>query len=245
MISALPGLLLALAIAKWLRFDHPVKTATGNTPRWSELLRSRNLLLATLAILFAMAGIFVISAMVPLYLTQELKLDTRTMGFVMSAIGFGGFCGSFGISALSDRIGRRPAALLSFAAASVSVYVFSLASADPTVLFCLLFLVSVFALGLLGLLTGPIATESAPAGLVASAVGLVSGVGEIVGGGLAPVIAGSIAQHYGLASTLDFALGGFLCGGAVILWLVETAPACLKAPAGTLTAAVRSEVTSS
>jgi hypothetical protein len=49
-------------------------------------------------------------------------------------------------------------------------------------LFCMLFLVSVFALGLSDLLTGPIATESDPAGLVASAAELVSGVGEISGG---------------------------------------------------------------
>jgi len=106
----------------------------------------------------------------------------------------------------------------------VLLYLFAHAGPDPLTLFLLLFGVSVFALGLLGLLTGPIATEAAPVGLVASSVGLVSGGGEIFGGGLAPAIAGFIAQHFGLPSTLTFALGGLVAGGVVSLFLVETSP---------------------
>ena len=62
-------------------------------------------------------------------------------------------------------------------------------------LFALLFGVSLFSIGLLSLLSGPVATEAAPPGLVASAIGFVSGVGETFGGGVAPVIAGFIAQR--------------------------------------------------
>ena len=45
------------------------------------------------------------------------------------------------------------------------------------------------------MLTGPIATEAAPAGLISSAIGIVVGAGEIFGGGAAPSIAGWVAQH--------------------------------------------------
>ena len=228
MISAVPGLIVAALLAALLR-EHPKSELpqpdlAHAKPRWSALFRSRNVLLATLAILCAMAGIFVVSAMVPTYLVEVLHLDTQSMGFVVSAIGFGGFVGSFGVAGVSDFIGRRPAAVIAFVGAAILLYVFSHTGANPQLLFALLFGISVFALGLLGLLSGPIATEAAPLGLIASSVGFVSGTGEIFGGGLAPVIAGFIAQHFGLPATLEFALGGLAAGAVVALFLVETAP---------------------
>jgi sugar phosphate permease len=128
------------------------------------------------------------------------------------------------VAGVSDFIGRRNAAIIAFVCAAVLLYLFAQTGANPQTLFILLFGVSVFALGLLGLLSGPIATEAAPIGLVASSVGFVSGAGEIFGGGLAPAIAGFIAQHFGLSTTLTFALGGLVVGAVVSLFLVETAP---------------------
>jgi predicted MFS family arabinose efflux permease len=230
MISAIPGLIVATLIVRTLRDDTPAPSATGAAPTvpWSHLFRSRNVMLATLAVLCAMAGIFVICAMVPVYLEHVLKLNPQEMGFVVSAIGFGGFVGT-GVPAISDRIGRRPAAIGAFIGAAVLLYAFAQTGANPTLLFVLLFGLSVCALGLLGLMSGPIATEAAPLGLVASSVGFVSGAGEIFGGGLAPVLAGYVAQHFGLPYTLNFALGGLLCGAVVSLFLLETAPARLRA----------------
>ncbi|MCR1770895.1 MFS transporter [Burkholderia glumae] len=228
MISAAPGLIVAVLISRVLR-DKPKSELQGPAsaqarPRWTGLFGSRNVWLAMLAILCAMSGIFVVSAMVPTYLVEVLHLDTQQMGFVVSAIGFGGFVGSFGVAGISDFIGRRNAALIAFIGAAVFLYLFARTGANQLALFGLLFGVSVFALGLLGLLSGPIATEAAPAGLVASSIGFVSGAGEIFGGGLAPAVAGFVAQHFGLPSTLTFALGGLIAGAVVSLFLVETSP---------------------
>ncbi|MCM2493944.1 MFS transporter [Burkholderia glumae] len=228
MISAVPGLIVAVLISRVLR-DKPKSELQGPAsaqvrPRWTGLFGSRNVWLAMLAILCAMSGIFVVSAMVPTYLVEVLHLDTQQMGFVVSAIGFGGFVGSFGVAGISDFIGRRNAALIAFIGAAVFLYLFARTGANQLALFGLLFGVSVFALGLLGLLSGPIATEAAPAGLVASSIGFVSGAGEIFGGGLAPAVAGFVAQHFGLPSTLTFALGGLIAGAVVSLFLVETSP---------------------
>ena len=231
-VSAIPGLIVAALIALLLR-EHPrnelVESATTTAsaaarPRWSELFKSRNVVLAMLATLCAMAGIFVIGAMVPSYLVDYLHLDTEHMGFVLSAIGFGGFLGEFGLAGISDFAGRRLTAVIAFVGAAISLYVFARIGANPVTLFIVLFVVSFFALGLLGLLTGPIATEAAPLGLVASAIGITSGTGEIFGGGIAPAVAGFIAQHYGIQFTLQFALIGLVCGAFVSLALIETAP---------------------
>lgn len=228
MISAVPGLIVSFLIWRSLRETGrgraPTAQVGGTKANWTQLLRTRNVLVATAAILCAMGGIFVIGAMVPTYLIAVLHLDTRSMGLVASAIGFGGFAGSFALPGLSDRVGRRPTALFGFAAATLLLYGFAHTGADPKVLFALLFGVSMFSIGLLSLLSGPVATEAAPAGLVASAIGLVSGVGETFGGGVAPVIAGYIAEHFGLARTLDFAFYSLVAGACVVVLLVETAP---------------------
>jgi sugar phosphate permease len=98
------------------------------------------------------------------------------------------------------------------------------AGPDPTTLFALLFVITFFSLGNIALITGPIATESAPAGLVSSAIGVVVASGEIFGGGIAPSIAGFIAQNYGIQNILYLALSGVTLGIVVCLFLKETAP---------------------
>ena len=52
--------------------------------------------------------------------------------------------------------------------------------------------------------------------------------GEIFGGGVAPVIAGNIAQTYGIQYTLFFAMGGQLLGIVLSLFFKETAPRLAK-----------------
>jgi hypothetical protein len=91
-------------------------------------------------------------------------------------------------------------------------------------LFLALFVTSFFCLGNIALITGPIATESAPAGLVSSAIGIVVGTGEIFGGGIAPAIADGVARSFGLPAVLYVALAGVVVGIFVCFFLRETAP---------------------
>ena len=68
------------------------------------------------------------------------------------------------------------------------------------------------------------AAEAAPRGLVSSTTGIIVASGEIFGGGIAPVIAGAIAQHFGIQRTLTMAVIGLAVGIVVCLFLRETAP---------------------
>ena len=68
-----------------------------------------------------------------------------------------------------------------------------------------------------------IQTSSVSADL-ATASGLVIGVGEIFGGGFAPIIAGFVAEHYGIEHVLQLAIGGLAVGLIVALSVKETAP---------------------
>ena len=69
-----------------------------------------------------------------------------------------------------------------------------------------------------------ISVEAAPRGLVSSTAGIIIGSGEIFGGGVAPSLAGAVAQHFGLQHTLTMALTGLSIGIVVCLFLRETAP---------------------
>ena len=237
-LVAIPGLILAVLMAMSIREPHQLKAErTGSQvveqrAPLGEVLKHRNVYLGMLALLCAMCGIFTLSAMVPSYLTDYVKLSSTQMGFVTSAIGFGGFAGQLVLPALSDLAGRKIVTVLSFLVGAVFVYAFARTGADPVMLFAMLFVAAFFPFGLLGLITGPIAAEAAPAGLVSFTTGIIVASGEIFGGGVAPSIAGSIAQHYGIQYTLMMALGGLALGVIVTLFLRETAPRRLAQRAG-------------
>jgi predicted MFS family arabinose efflux permease len=226
-LVGVPGLVVAALLARIVR-EPPTVGAEAHAHRAPprEVWKHRNVPLGMLALLCAMSGIFSLSAMVPSYLVDYLKLSTAQMGLVTSAIGFGGFLGQLALPALSDLVGRKPVAIGGFVAGTVLVYAFSLCSTVPS-LFALLFVACFCCFGLLGLLTGAVAAEAAPHGLVSSTTGIIVASGEIFGGGIAPVIAGTVAQHFGIQRTLTMALIGLATGIVVCLFLRETAPRAL------------------
>ena len=228
-IVAIPGFIVGLLLFMQLREPRDTQAGAliGATERggsWVEVLKAPNIVVCMLALLCAMACVFVLSAMVPVYLVNVLQLTPGQMGFVTSAIGFGGFFGQFGWPGLSDKFGRKPLAILGFIGATITVWWFANIGAQALPLFVALFVCSFFCLGNVALITGPIATESAPRGLISSAIGIVVGAGEIFGGGVAPYIAGGIADRFGLPSVLNVALTGVVLGIVVCLFLRETAP---------------------
>lgn len=223
-LVAIPGLILAVLLARIIREPPTIGRGAAERAPLRELMRHRNVGLGMVTLLCAMTGIFTISAMIPSYLIDYLHLTTAQMGFVTSAIGFGGFLGQMGLPGVSDLIGRKTTAILGFAVSAVFLYAFARTGASPMMLFILMFGSCFFCFGMLGLITGPIAAEAAPRGLISSTAGIIIGSGEIFGGGIAPSIAGAIAQNFGIQHTLTMALGGLIAGGIVSLFLVETAP---------------------
>ena len=226
LLVAIPGLVIAGLLYVVIREpDHVGEHARGGEERrWAAVVRSRNVIVAMLALLCAMTGVFVLGAMMPNYLLDYLRLSPQQMGFVMSAIGFGGFLGQFAVAGLSDIFGRKVTAIGSFFSACILLIAFSATGANPFRLFVLLFLLAFCCFGLLALLTGPVATEAVPLSLISSSIGIVSGTSEIFGGGVAPSLAGYIAEHFGIQNTLKLALAGLIAGTLVCLFLRETAP---------------------
>jgi predicted MFS family arabinose efflux permease len=228
MIVGIPGLLIAVAMFFVVR--EPSTTNAGGAvvkrPPFRDLFQHRNVGLAMLTLMCAMTGVFVMGAMMPNYLQDYLGLSTTDMGYVASAIGFGGFIGQFAMPAVSDLIGRKPATLISYVLAAVFLYLFSQTGAESLgKLFWILFFAALFNFAALAILAGPVAAEAAPVGMIASVAGLVIGAGEVFGGGIAPIIAGNIAQNQGIQNVFSVAITGLVIGFIVALFLKETAPA--------------------
>ncbi|MNJ65663.1 hypothetical protein D3C77_616900 [compost metagenome] len=118
----------------------------------------------------------------------------------------------------------------SFVATGLCIGLLMRTGAEPLTLFVLLFLTTFFNFSMICMTVGPITSESVPLPLVSTATGLVVGIGEVFGGGVAPALAGFIAQHHGIQYTLYLALGGALLGLLVASALRETAPLRLVAP---------------
>ncbi|MFX1674728.1 MFS transporter [Paraburkholderia sp. A2WS-5] len=228
-IVAAPGLLLAFLMYRTIREPThlaPAKSSERAPHResWSSVLRYGNVRVCMGAIFCAMAGLFVLAAITPVYLTDLRHMSTAQMGFVMSGLGFGGFAGQICVCGISDSIGRRNAAKITFLAGCASLLAFAYAPTIPAVLFVLLFAIAFFCCGAISLMAGPVAAEAVPSLLTSSAVGAVVGAGEIFGGGVAPAIAGFIAQHMGLQFTILFASAALGTGFLLSFLLRETAP---------------------
>lgn len=232
-LVGIPGLIVAVLL--WFTVREPATIARAAQSRRAslkEIFRHRNVPCAMLGLLCAMTGIFVLSAMMPNYLTDYLKLDAQQMGFVTAAIGVGGFIGQFSVPAISDLIGRRVSALAAFTLAAVFLWFFIHTGAHLPALFALLLVASWANFGALALIAGPISAEAAPLGLMSSVTGIVVGAGEIFGGGVAPSVAGGIAQHYGLQYTLWFAMSGQVLGILVAGFFKETSPRLARTASG-------------
>ncbi|NUX53901.1 MFS transporter [Paraburkholderia youngii] len=234
-LVSVPGLILGVLMFFVIREPKAAPQATPKRPacpaergNWRDVLKSRNIPIAMAALFCAMTGVFVLGAMLPLYLTEYLSLDTQRMGVVVSAIGFGGFIGQFGLPGLSDLTGRRVASIVGFAGTAVMLYLFRGLGAQPVQLFAVLFVASFFTLGLVSLLSGPVATEAAPIGMISTSIGIVVGAGEIFGGGIAPALAGFVATHFGIQNILWLPICAVLLGIGVSLLLEETAPARVR-----------------
>lgn len=74
-----------------------------------------------------------------------------------------------------------------------------------------------------------IPAETLPVKSIATAVGLTQGIGEIIGGVMAPIIGGRAADIYGLEAPLYIMVGLALLGTIIGFFLVETAPVKIQA----------------
>ncbi|MDQ7747307.1 MFS transporter [Hydrogenophaga pseudoflava] len=229
-IVAVPGLVMALLLALFLRARRvpgpQAAVAAETSPARltvRQLLGYRNIWLGVLIASTQMAWLMMILIFAPLYLVRTRGMAPPDMGFVMMMVGLGALLWGLIVPALSDRLGRKPVyAVFTFLAASLPLVLVHfngpLAWLGAAV-FC-----TNLASGATPIPMSIVPAESVPRHAVASAVGLIMGVAEIIGGVIAPVLAGAAADRWGPALPLYFGAGAAVLSAALALFLIETAP---------------------
>lgn len=165
----------------------------------------------------------------PIYLVRAHGLTPGGMSIAMATTGISSAVSAMMVPALSDRFGRRPILAL-FSLLGVITPVTAVLFDGPLPLMCLLLGIGFCAIGGSALFMATVPSETIPPAHVATALGFIMGVGEIVGGFGGPGLAGIAADALGASTPLWMAAGACIVASGLALLLDETAP-CIVARA--------------
>jgi MFS transporter, ACS family, hexuronate transporter len=231
-LAGIPGLVSAFLL--WRFVNEPTRIATTRLePRQSlrsrlrEISGHRNIPLCACIAILLVSYLVICWAFTPLFLTKARGFTPAQMGWLMGTLGISATLGSFIVSGISDRIGRRP------------VIVFTCFLGIVLPLGALFYYGSIWILagtfffgwaltGAFPLFMATIPSETVSARHMTTAMAIIMGSGEVVGGVISPAVAGWAADIAGLAAPLWIMMGLCAAAGTLALALNETAPARLK-----------------
>jgi MFS family permease len=235
-VAGIPGLLCAVLIARYVREPKPlaatVSEVSGREPKMGlvAMLRVRNVWLCSLISCFMVAWMVLGWAFLPTFFMNYRHIPAGQTSWLMSTLGACAAFGGFVVPALSDRIGRRPV-MIFFSLLGVLCPLAAIYYTGSLFVLAALMFIGWLASGVFPLYMGTIPSESTSPRLIATAMGLVVGIGEIVGGFCGPPLAGWAADQTTLQAPIFIEAGCALIGGLLALGLQETAPAKLRAMA--------------
>jgi MFS family permease len=235
-LAGVPGLIMALLIARYVRQPaaerQPAAAIAVSTPAtataakamgFREMMSHRNMWLCMVMAIFMVAWMVLGWAFLPLFYTKVRLISNAQMSYLMSVLGLSAAFFSFVVPALSDRFGRRPVIVI-FNFIGLLVPLAALHFHGSLFVLGALIFFGWSASGTFPLFMGTVPSETIPARYVATSLGMVVGIGEILGGVGAPAISGRAADHYGLQAPLIIMAGCAIVGTVLALFLRETAP---------------------
>lgn len=235
-IAGIPGILSAILM--WFLIKEPLAKPQGVTnttegkglSQWwaaiRDAMKERNVLLCVVIGILLVAYLVICWAFMQLFLTKVRGYSASDASWLMGTLGLSATIGSFAISGLSDRIGRRPVmiampligAILPLGAMYWQGGYFGMA---------IIFFVGWGLNGIFPLFMATVPSESVSPAKAATVFGLCMGSSELIGGSAGPQIAGLMADSYGLSAPLWMMLGLTLLAGLCAFGLRETAPRVL------------------
>jgi MFS family permease len=182
--------------------------------------------LATTFLVLLVSYLVVCWAFMPLFLTKMRGFSPTEMGWLMGTLGISSTLGSFVAPGLSDWVGRKPVMivvpLLGLILPLGALYYTGSAWGLAGIFFFGWALNGVFPMFM-----GTIPSETVSPRHVATALGVVMGTGEVLGGAFSPTIAGWAADVAGLTAPLWIMAGLCVLAGLLAIALTETAPRAL------------------
>jgi MFS family permease len=208
------------------RGEEKVVYDRGHKVRMIDVLKYKNVLVSAVNSIPIMALLWIYTGFSGLFLVKVHHMSMSQMGFTIAVSGLGGFLGMTIMGAISDHIGRKNAMILAGFLAAVAGFIIAMLPVGTSViLFCIpFFFWGFFGIGTFPMYLGTLPTEAVPPDFAGTAVGIPTGVGEIIGAAVMPTLAGILADKFGLFAPIWMATIACLVICIVSVFYVETAP---------------------
>lgn len=216
---------MAETIAMRKRGEKKVVYQQGAKVRLLDVLKYKNVIVSTLNSIPIMAWLWIYTGFSPMFLTKVHGFDMNQVGIAIAASGLGGCIGIMTMGSISDHIGRKLSMIICGLFCGISGAIVALLPAGASIGGFLIpfFFWGFFGVGTYPLYLGTLPAESVPHEFAGTAVSIPTGVGEIIGAFLMPVV-GVLTDKFGLFAPVWLTV--VACGLVVVisLFYVETAP---------------------
>jgi MFS family permease len=194
-IAGAPGLLLGLLAWFYIRPSTAASNVVAKENANSsikELLQYNNIKWGIPVACCVFGWWFATLPFISNYFVKQQGMSEDAMGKTMGILGISGLLFSIVLPALSDKIGRKKVLLAALVVGAF--YGFAVYFLKGSVLHLPAMFVTYCAMGVLPIVAAVIPSEAVPNHLKAKAIGLITGIAEIVGGVLVPAIAGVLSD---------------------------------------------------
>lgn len=214
-IVGIPGLLFALINWKVLRKSTVESHAKKEEKSLSlkELWQYKNIRISVYISCCMMTWMTCCLAFLPKFLTEIQLMTESQMGNTMGIMGLSSILSGIIIPTLSDKFGRKPIILL--ASILGILYPLAILFMQNGILQIPVMFIGYFFFGAMPIVFAAIPSETIPMHSTGKAIGMIVGAGEIVGGVLMPVIAGVLADKFGMS--MPFILAAVAAVVSVVL----------------------------
>jgi MFS transporter, ACS family, hexuronate transporter len=228
-LAALPGIVMALLIAALVREPaEPMPVSAAERGGFAAAIGDGSMLLCIVISTLLVAYLMVLFTFTPLYLIQVRGFDQRHMSWIMSSFGVASMAVAFLVPGSSDRFGRKPVIIVASLMGLVLPLGLLFTSGTQIVPLMACIAVGSALSGVFPLAMATIPSEIVGPTRTATALSLTMGISEILGGVLAPSVAGKVADVKGLSMTLWILVGLVVAIIVLAAMLRETAPAMLR-----------------
>lgn len=208
--SALPFLILAVAVLVLLRESPRAKSSVAASGEGSSAAvlspdARRTVWLCLGIAAFFMIWLVIYSTFLTVFLVERWGVSPPVAGSMLGTLGIAGGVGGFVLPLLSDRLGRKTILLLGMGLAAISP-VAVLFWTGPLWGLQVVLAIGWLAVGVLPLYAVIIPGAVVPQARIAVTIALIIGTGEVVGGVGGPILAGQLADLYGLLAPFWLAL---------------------------------------
>jgi len=229
-LAGVPGIITALLIWRFIEEPEMAPAPEGVADRLTvrQAFSHMNILICAVMAVLLVSYLVIAWAFMPLYLTKVRGFDPATMGWLMGTLGISATVGSFIVPGLSDIVGRRPVMII-VPLIGIILPLGAMYFMGSPWLLAVIFFFGWALNGCFPLFMATVPSETVHERHVATALGVVMGTGEVLGGVAGPSVAGIAADKLGMSAPLWIMFGLAIAAGIAALALTETAPSKLAA----------------